>query len=68
LFGKKLNGKTMYTYGYVMERAGEKFCLAPDTIADIVRAYVPPSDDPDQLDMFTLPETTGQPAPQTPQQ
>lgn len=57
LFSKKLNGKTMYTSAYVLERASEKFYLTPDTIADIVRAYVPPIDDLAQLDIFNPPET-----------
>lgn len=51
MFDKKLNGKTMYTYGYVMERAGHKFYLSPDTISDIVRAYEPPVDNPNQIEM-----------------
>lgn len=49
---EKVGGKQKYTYQAVLAMAREKFYLAPDTIADIVRAYEPPPDDPAQLNLL----------------
>ena len=51
---EKISGKTKYTYQAVLAMAEQKFYLAPDTIADIMRTYEPPyeppyPDDPAQL-------------------
>lgn len=62
LQNKKLNGQHVYKFGYIMERASEKFYLTPDTIAGIVRDYEPPVDDPTQLD-FPLWDTLPEPNP-----
>ncbi|HRF80140.1 MAG TPA: hypothetical protein PL070_08635 [Flavobacteriales bacterium] len=52
MVAKEFNGKAMYRYQYVLEKASMKFYLEPDHIANIVRSYVPPAPDPDQMDLF----------------
>jgi hypothetical protein len=52
MMAKQLNGKAMYRYQYILERASMKFYLEPDHIANIYRNHVPPVPDPDQLELF----------------
>lgn len=51
----KQGTRDLYNYGAVLEMAEVLFYLSPDTIADIMREYVPPPDDPDQLKL-SLPD------------
>lgn len=62
MVAKEYNGKAMYRYQYILEKASMKFYLEPDHIAHIVRNYEPPPSDPNQLTIFT-PETPQQTTP-----
>lgn len=51
---EKIGQKTKYTYQAVLAMAEQKFYLAPDTIADILRAYepIPETGDPGQTNLL----------------
>lgn len=49
---ERVGSQQKYRYAAILEMAQVRFYLAPDTIADIVRDYVPPEPDPAQLNMF----------------
>lgn len=52
---EKVGNEQKYRYQAVLAMAESKFYLSPDTIADIVRSYVPPAPDPNQLTAFDVP-------------
>lgn len=61
---EKIHGKQKYTYQAVLAMAEQKFYLAPDTIADIVRDYVPPAENPAQLNLLDQLNQRNSPNPQ----
>lgn len=60
---ERVGDQAKYRYQAILAMAEQKFYLSPDTIADIVRDYQPPtSPDPNQMTAFDLPAEKPRPA------